>query len=133
MNMLRLVVAVILFSFASAWAQNPIPEIPFPSLSVAPLQITTACPVITPGVAYQCQFTATGGTPPYHWSIIGGIVPPGLTLSDSGLLSGTVYICSQAHTMNCVQQWPEKLQLIMAGKAFDIPVTPRKKVKARRT
>ncbi len=41
-------------------------------------------------MAYTQQFAATGGTPPYQWSIASGsTLPAGLTLSSSGLLSGT--------------------------------------------
>jgi DNA-binding beta-propeller fold protein YncE len=32
--------------------------------------------------------TASGGTPPYHWSLVGGLVPPGLDLSSTGTVDG---------------------------------------------
>jgi hypothetical protein len=38
---------------------------------------------------YSQQLTATGGTPAYTFSVIGGTPPTGITLSASGLLSGT--------------------------------------------
>ena len=45
------------------------------------------------GLSFSQQFSATGGDPPYHWSLFlpssGDHVPPGLSLSSSGLLSGT--------------------------------------------
>lgn len=46
----------------------------------------------TPAGPYSFQFNVTGGTPPYVWTNAGppsGPLPPGLTLSTSGLLSGT--------------------------------------------
>jgi plastocyanin len=43
----------------------------------------------TTGVAYSQQLVASGGTPPYNWIVVGGAIPPGLTLSAGGLLSGT--------------------------------------------
>lgn len=40
--------------------------------------------------AYSTQFTATGGTAPYTWSVIAGSLPPGLTLdAEAGLITGT--------------------------------------------
>jgi len=41
------------------------------------------------GVAYSLQFQAQGGTGVYQWKTLSGSLPPGLTLSASGLLSGT--------------------------------------------
>lgn len=41
------------------------------------------------GVAYSFQFTATGGSGSYNWSVVSGALPAGLTLNASGLLSGT--------------------------------------------
>jgi uncharacterized repeat protein (TIGR01451 family) len=38
---------------------------------------------------YSFTLTATGGTTPYTWSVNAGTVPAGLTLSSSGVLSGT--------------------------------------------
>src|SRR5262249_23666180 len=47
-----------------------------------PLTITTATlPAATAGVAYTATLAATGGTPPYTWSIASGALPPGLTLT----------------------------------------------------
>ena len=57
---------------------------------------STPGPVISPsslpsgtvGSSYSQTFSATGGTAPYSWSNIAGPLPPGLTISSSGLLSG---------------------------------------------
>src|SRR3989442_554505 len=49
---------------------------------------TTSLPSGTVGVAYSTTLSATGGTPPYTWSLTTGSLPPGLALSTSGTVSG---------------------------------------------
>jgi hypothetical protein len=39
--------------------------------------------------AYTQTLSATGGVPPYAWSISGGALPSGLSLSGAGVISGT--------------------------------------------
>lgn len=39
--------------------------------------------------AYTASLTATGGTAPYTWNVATGTLPKGLSLSTSGILSGT--------------------------------------------
>lgn len=41
------------------------------------------------GVAYSSALAASGGTPPYSWSVASGQLPPGLSLASSGTVSGT--------------------------------------------
>jgi hypothetical protein len=53
-----------------------------------PLAVTTVTlPAATVGVAYTATLHAAGGTEPYTWTATG--LPSGLTLSSSGVLSGT--------------------------------------------
>lgn len=62
------------------------------SITVTNLAITTTSPLPagTVGTAYSQQFAASGGTSPYTWSVAtGSTLPAGLTLSSTGLLSGT--------------------------------------------
>ena len=56
-----------------------------------PLAITTPpiLPTATLGVPYSVALAATGGDPPYTWSRVSGSLPRGLTLSPSGVVSGT--------------------------------------------
>lgn len=57
-----------------------------------PLVITNvSLPIGTVGAAFSAQLGATGGQPPYTWSLATGSAnpPPGLTLYSSGLISGT--------------------------------------------
>lgn len=46
---------------------------------------------------YSQQLTATGGTPAYSFAVIGGTPPAGITLSSSGLLSGTATTTTPAN------------------------------------
>lgn len=40
------------------------------------------------GSPYAAQLSATGGSPPYGFQLIAGVLPPGLALASSGALSG---------------------------------------------
>ena len=57
----------------------------------APLLITTnSLPPGTLNSPYSATLSATGGLPPYTWSVISGTLPNGLTLNtNSGVISGT--------------------------------------------
>jgi hypothetical protein len=55
---------------------------------------TTTLPAGSVGVAYSQQLAASGGTPPYTWSLASGALPNGLNLSASGLISGTPTIAN---------------------------------------
>jgi hypothetical protein len=57
----------------------------------APLQVTTtSLSNGTTNVPYNSQqLTASGGQPPYNWSLASGLLPPGLSLSTNGVISGT--------------------------------------------
>jgi hypothetical protein len=57
---------------------------------VEPLAITTTTlPGGTVGQAYSASVMASGGTQPYTFSITRGSLPNGLSLSASGVISGT--------------------------------------------
>jgi hypothetical protein len=49
----------------------------------------TPLPFAVVGMAYEEQLAGTGGTAPYEFGVSAGTLPLGLTLSPSGLLSGT--------------------------------------------
>jgi hypothetical protein len=63
------------------------------ALTIAPssLSITTqSLPSAQVGAAYSVTLTATGGTPPYTWSVTAGTLPAGLSLNPAtGVISGT--------------------------------------------
>jgi hypothetical protein len=55
------------------------------------LIISTSSPLTngSVGTPYSLAFSAAGGTAPYTWTISGGTVPPGLSLTTAGVLNGT--------------------------------------------
>ncbi len=65
----------------------------------APCATPSVCPAVTllpptlpggtVGVAYSQTITGTGGTAPYTFSLTSGSLPAGLTLTSTGVLSGT--------------------------------------------
>ena len=56
-----------------------------------PLTITSGSPLPNGTVAtsYSYAMSASGGKPPYTWSLAGGALPAGLSLSSSGQIGGT--------------------------------------------
>jgi lysophospholipase L1-like esterase len=51
---------------------------------------TTTLPAAEQGIAYSKVLSATGGAPPYTWSVSSGTLPDGLSLNSStGVISGT--------------------------------------------
>ncbi|WP_353069585.1 putative Ig domain-containing protein [Tunturibacter empetritectus] len=49
---------------------------------------TTSIPQAALGTLYSVALTANGGTPAYTWSVTGGQLPSGLSLSSTGVISG---------------------------------------------
>ena len=74
---------------------NPAPAPPAP---VAINPVTP--PPATLGQQYTLQLSATGGLPPYTWSVVSGTLPAGLTLaSTTGLISGVATGSSSSFTV----------------------------------
>jgi hypothetical protein len=64
---------------------TPPPPAPCPTVTLSPATL----PPGTAGVAYTQTITGSGGTAPYTFTLIAGSLPPSLTLTASGVLSGT--------------------------------------------
>jgi hypothetical protein len=60
-------------------------ELAAPSLSITNLTMPNA----TTGSPYSASLDAIGGTSPYSWSVESGSLPPGLSLSTTGTITGT--------------------------------------------
>jgi hypothetical protein len=59
-----------------------------PTTITPPTITTTSLPGATVGNPYSHTMTASGGTAPYTWRLAGGSLPPGLSLSTAGVISG---------------------------------------------
>lgn len=55
----------------------------------APVIGTATLPEAKPGEPYRARLEASGGAPPYRWSLFGGRLPGGLGLQPDGTISGT--------------------------------------------
>ncbi|MEZ5354195.1 MAG: putative Ig domain-containing protein [Bryobacteraceae bacterium] len=55
------------------------------------LSVATGCPLPSAivGQPYTQSLTPNGGVPPYSWTLFGGSLPAGLSLSPTGVISGT--------------------------------------------
>jgi hypothetical protein len=54
----------------------------------APLAVTGTLPSGTTGVPYGAAVAASGGVPPYNWSVKAGQLPPGLAADNAGNVVG---------------------------------------------
>ena len=86
-------------TFKATDSTTPIPQtINSPSITIVVNPVTlaitsTTLPIGTVGTPYSYQLTSTGGTGTVNWSLsAGSLSGTGLTLSSSGLLSGTPLI-----------------------------------------
>jgi plastocyanin len=60
------------------------------TITVKPMGVgTSSLPGGTVGQAYSAQLKTAGGQPPFTWSVLSGTLPHGLTLSSTGLISGS--------------------------------------------
>ena len=88
LKVFALIVMIGCLSF-SAFAQDKATQSLTLTVNASLAVTTTSLPSAVLGVAYSVQLAATGGVAPYTWAISAGSLPTGLTLSSTGLLSGT--------------------------------------------
>ena len=89
-----------------------------------PLQLTnTSLPNATVSGLYSTQLGATGGQPPYSWELALGSanLPAGLSLSSSGLISGTPSVSGQFNFIVKVTD----TNLASVNRPLGIKVNPR--------
>ncbi len=55
----------------------------------APRIVTDQLPKVSVGNPYSMHLVASGGTEPIEWSLLDGALPPGISLTSGGILSGT--------------------------------------------
>jgi large repetitive protein len=78
------------FTVRATDAGNQTADKPFTIAVVNPVSITTSQLVnATAGTAYSASLAASGGTPPYTFTVSAGSLPPGLTMNPGGQISGT--------------------------------------------
>jgi len=91
------------------------------TFTIVLLIITTPSPLPdgTVGTAYSQQLAASGGSPPYSWSV--GSLPPGLTLNPTtGVISGAP---TDRGSFNFAAQVTDTAQRT-ATKTFDVAIEP---------
>jgi hypothetical protein len=80
----------------------------------APTISTTSLPAAIVGAVYSSQLSATGGLTPYTWGLDAGNLPAGLTLSSTGLISGTPTTSgSSSFTILCTDAASQTAQMAM--------------------
>lgn len=112
-------------------ATQPFTVMVYPSLAITGESAASA----TVGVAYSQAFTASGGGGPstYTWSVVTGALPPGMTFSAAGVLSGTpttlgtfpftVQVSSQVPTVGAVTASQEFSLAVTTASALTITGT----------
>ena len=70
------------FALSCTTGRPPVPVLP---LVIGP----AALPAAVINTPYSATFTSVGGVGPFTWALASGTLPPGLTISASGVISGT--------------------------------------------
>lgn len=105
-------------SSASGWVDG----VSMTAGPVTPTITTTSpLPLGTVGTSYNATLYASSGTPPYTWTISSGTLPPNLSLSGAGVISGTPSVATNSSFTVRVTGADNGT----ATKTFSLSVTPR--------
>lgn len=96
------------------------------TVNPSPVQIAGECPAPAGrvGVPFQSIFTASGGEPPYRFSVLGEL-PPGLTMSSAGALAGTATSAADANFVIEVRDAQNRLASRACSLSVALPPVPR--------
>lgn len=96
---------------------------PPPPTTPSPTTLTltsTSVPSAVVGTSYTATLAASGGVTPYNWNFASGTLPPGLTLSANGTISGTP---TTAGTFSAHIEVFDALGGLADGRTFTFTVT----------
>ena len=106
------------------------------------LMIVTPAPLappLDPATPFGVDLAATGGVPPYRWSPVQGLLPPGLTLDPSGHLAGTptragtfAFSVQVTDSRASVDVRDYTLSIVQARAAMSVAVAPNPAVSGQR-
>lgn len=88
-----------------------------PAITISPATL----PPATEGIPYSQQLTASGGVAPYVFTVTSGVLPAGLTMPASGLISGTpttagaaAFTVRATDASGCFQELPYVLTVFVS-------------------
>src|SRR4029079_8883683 len=81
---------------------------------------TSTLPIGTSGAADNQNLAASGGMPPYAWSLTSGTLPQGLTLSQSGTISGIPTGTGTSFTVQVPDRIPDTRYQIVDSKGSTV-------------
>ena len=107
-------------------SSNPAQTSPLKSLTIVVVQLTVTTvsplPVGMSGTAYSQSLAAANGTAPYNWTLTSGSLPAGLTLSNTGTISGTPNATGTSNFT--VRVTDGSTPSVIAQKSFALQVLP---------